>query len=330
MLWQQPAVAAPGRVFQTQVAPEPGEDLAAPCSYEMTLTDPSRTVKGAWVIFDRGRDMLRYYGDPDVQAFAQRHDLALVVPFHCRATAYEDIDVDPARGIGRALFTALSQFAKSSGHPELSSARVILLGFSGTGALVARFPEYAPDRVLAAISTDPGHFDPLGVDTINLSPRAAAVPQLIVTGGADGISGTQRPYAFFRRHFDQKSRWTFLVQNGIPHCCIINAKALVLEWLDATVMQGTSRDAGWFGFISTTPSNIDDCPSPRPAALPPWCHSARDTWGAENWLVRAAKIAREATPPDGMVTAGWMPTRSFARHWLEFISKAEHPITSLP
>ena len=141
MLWHQPALAAPGRVFQTEVAPEPGEDLAAPCSYEMTLTDPSRTVKGAWVIFDRGRDMLRYYGDPDVQAFAQRHDLALVVPFHCRATAYEDIDVDPARGIGRALFTALSQFAKSSGHPELSSARVILLGFSGTGALVARFPD---------------------------------------------------------------------------------------------------------------------------------------------------------------------------------------------
>jgi pimeloyl-ACP methyl ester carboxylesterase len=56
-------------------------------------------------------------------------------------------------------------------------AKVILLGFSGTGALVGRFPEYAPDHVLAAIASDPGHGDTFGVDTINLSTKAAAVPQ---------------------------------------------------------------------------------------------------------------------------------------------------------
>jgi hypothetical protein len=55
-----------------------------------------------WVIFDRGRDMLRYYGyygDPDVQAFAQRNDLALLMPFHCRAKSYSDINVDPTKGL---------------------------------------------------------------------------------------------------------------------------------------------------------------------------------------------------------------------------------------
>ena len=79
----QPAAAAPGIVFQTSVAPQADEDLASACRYEITLMDPSRPVRGVWVIFDRGRDMLRYYGDPDVQAFAQRHDLALMLPFHC-------------------------------------------------------------------------------------------------------------------------------------------------------------------------------------------------------------------------------------------------------
>ena len=192
----QPAATAPGVVFQTSVAPQGDDDLASACRYEMTLTDPSRIVRGVWVIFDRGRDMLRYYGDPDVQAFAQRHDLALLLPFHCRSKSETggDMNVDPSKGLGRALFSALTQLAGSSGHPELASANVILLGFSGTGSLVGRFAEYAPHRVLAVIASNPGHFDPLGVDTIALSPEAAAIPQLVLAGSADAITGTQRPY----------------------------------------------------------------------------------------------------------------------------------------
>ena len=163
----------------------------------MTLTDPSRPVRGVWVIFDRGRDMLRYYGDPDVQAFAQRHDLALMLPFHCA------LKIRDRRGHERGPFKGTRACAVLStdairgelaGHPELASAKLILLGFSGTGSLVGRFAEYAPDRVLAVIASNPGHFDPLGVDTIALSPKAAAIPQLVLAGSADRITGTQRPY----------------------------------------------------------------------------------------------------------------------------------------
>lgn len=300
-----PAVAAPGVALQTFVAPQADEDLAGPCQYEITLTDPSHAVKGVWVIFDRGRDMLRYYGDPDVQAFAERHDLALMLPFHCRAKSYEDMNMDPARGIGRALFTALAQFAESSGHHELATTRVILLGFSGTGSLVGRFPEYAPDRVLAAIPSAPGHFDPLGVDTITLTPRAASIPQLILAGSADAVSGTPRPYAYFRRHFDEGAPWTFVVQNNTPHCCIINAKALV-------------------------PSTTEDCPSPRPALVPPSCHSTKDSWGETNWMVGAATMGRGASVPGGMMPAGWLPTRAFGERWMSFMQLPQHPITSLP
>jgi hypothetical protein len=326
------AAGAEGVVFQVSVAPQPDEDLAAPCQYEMTLTDPARTIRGAWVIFDRGRDMLRYYGDPDVQAFARRHDLALVVPFHCRAKADGDIDVDPARGIGRALFAALSQFATVANHPELAATKLILLGFSGAGSLVGRFPEFAPDRVLAVVSTNPGHFDPLGVDTIALSPRAAGIPQLIIAGSADAASGIERPYAYFRKYFDRGAPWTFLVQNNTPHCCVINAKALVLEWLDAVVVNGARRDrnAGSYGFIRTAPSKRDDCPTPRLALGPPGCHSTRDTWGGTNWLAAAAEIRHAVDAPEGMMPAGWLPTRTFAKEWLSFIRQPEHPFTSLP
>jgi hypothetical protein len=329
----QSAIAAPGVVYQTSVAPQSNEDVASPCRYEITLLDPSRTIRGVWVIFDRGRDMLRYYGDPDVQAFAQRHDLALMFPFHCAAKSAAmngDMNVDPSNGLGRALFLALEQFAKSSRHPELASAKVVLLGFSGTGSLVARFPEYAPDRVLAVIAGDPGHFDPLGIDTITLSAKATAIPQLILAGSDDAVSGTERPYAYFRKYFDQGAPWTFIVQNGTPHCCIINAKALVLEWLNAVVFQHLTRNTGSYGFITTQKSKATECPPPIPPANPIWCRGATDSWGGSNWLVTSAKVEGRPTSPGGMMPAGWLPNRRFAQLWLPFVTDPQHPVTSIP
>jgi dienelactone hydrolase len=335
-LLAQPAYARPGVVFQTSVTPQPDEDLAAPCRYEITLTDPARTIKGVWVIFDRGRDMLRYYGDPQVQTFVERHDWALLLPFHCAAKSYStplergDMNIDPAKGIGRSLFAALTQLAQSSQHPELASSKLILLGFSGAGSLAGRLAGYAPDRVLTVIAAGPGHFDPLGVDTINLSPQAAAIPELIITGSADAISGTQRPYAYFRKHFDQGAPWTFVVQNKTPHCCIVNAKALILQWLDAVVIQRLTRTTGWYGFMKTVPSETAECPTPYPPAVPIWCRGTKDSWGGDNWSVSAATIARRPSPPRGTLPAGWLPTRAFAKQWLSFVTQPEHPIASLP
>jgi len=185
--------AAQGVVFQTSVAPKPDEDILDACHYEITILNPAKPIRAVWVIFDQGRDMLRYYGDPDVQTFAYREDLALLLPFHCRAKGYEDMDVAPPQGIARALFTALEQLAEPSGHQELASARLILMSFSGGGSLVARLAGYAPDRVIAAIPADPSQFDPLGMDTVNLSQTALAIPLLILTGSAAPVSGTKRP-----------------------------------------------------------------------------------------------------------------------------------------
>jgi hypothetical protein len=326
----RPAAVAPGVVFQTSVEPAEGEDIASACRYELTLLDPSRTVRGVWVIFDRGRDMLRYYGDPDVHEFARRHDLALMLPFHCRAKSYEEMNVDPSKGLGRALFSALTQIAKSSGHQELASAKVILLGFSGTGSLVGRFADYAPDRIMAIVATDPGHFEPLGMETINLSSKAAAIAQFVLVGSDDAVSGTQRPYDYFLRHFEKGAPWTFGVQNRVPHCCVINAKPLVLQWLDAVAIRGLTRATGSYGFIQTRPSEADECPKPLPPAKPIWCRGATDSWRGANWMIAAAEVDRRPNPPKGMMPSGWLPDRKFASLWKTFVTKPAHPITSLP
>jgi hypothetical protein len=327
------SVAAQGAVFQSSVTPLPDEDLASNCRYELTLTDRERTIRGVWVIFDRGRDILRIYADPEVRAFAQRHDLALLLPFHCRAKSGTDgdLNMDPAKGIGRALLAALGQFAELSGHRELASAKLILLGFSGTGSLVGRFAAYAPDRVLAVVATHPGH-NPLGLETIDLTPKAAAIPQFILAGSTDRITGTARPYAYFRKYFDRGAPWTFVVQNKTPHCCVINAKALVLMWLDAVVVQRVTRgsDAERYGFIRTAPETVQGCPNLFPPAVPIWCHGAKDAWGGNNWSVSTAAIEPRPSPPQEMMPAGWLPTPSFAKQWLSFVTQPDHPVMSLP
>jgi hypothetical protein len=190
------AFAADGAVFQTTVAPLPDEDLAAPCHYELTLPDRSQSVNTVWVIFDRGRDMLRYYGDPEVLRFAERQHWALVLAFQCPGKApddHDDINVQPAQGLGRALFSALDQLAATAHHPELSSAKLVLLGFSGTGVLAARFAGYAPQRLAAVIPANAGHFDPVGLSTLRLTEQGQAVPQFILAGSQDAVSGVSRP-----------------------------------------------------------------------------------------------------------------------------------------
>jgi hypothetical protein len=99
-----------------------------------------------------------------------------------------DLNMDPSKGIGRALLAALGQFAKLSGHQELASAKLILLGFSGTGSLVGRFAAYAPDRVLAVVATHPGR-NPLGLEILAIRGGSVGggreVHRTTFRGGAD-------------------------------------------------------------------------------------------------------------------------------------------------
>jgi dienelactone hydrolase len=312
---------------ETTVAPLPGEDFAGPCRYDISFPAGKGTAKAVWVTFDRGQDIMKFYEDPDVLSFARRHRLALMMPHQCPGKntlgGPNEMDMDPSHGVGRALFTALNQFAQQTGHTELSSAKLILLGFSGTGALFAHFVGYAPDRIVASIPADPGHYDPVGIDNVHLPPSALDVPELIMTGGADKISGTQRPYDYFRLYRDRGAPWAFLVQNRTPHCCIINTKRVLLLWLEEIIklrqpssskhLHRVDDRRGWLGFIRTCPSDV------------------HDDWGGNTWNACDASIRQAGQlPPNDLIPAGWFPSRQVAQEWLEFIKQPEHPVTSMP
>ena len=171
-LLRSPIFAQAQEERKTLVSPLPDEEILRPCEYRLLLPQASDAVRAVWTIFDRGQDYLRWYQDPQVRAFAAQHRLALVFAMQCRSKEREDMIVEPKRGVGRALFTAFDQFAESEHRPELRTARVIVLGWSGAGSLVGRLAGYRPERYLVGIAYAPGQYEPLGMDTIELSEDA--------------------------------------------------------------------------------------------------------------------------------------------------------------
>src|SRR5271170_767768 len=119
--------------YKTVDPPRPGENIDQPCRYQASFPAGGRPVKAAWVTYDRGPDITKFYFDADVLAFAAKNDLAMVLARQCPATRTSEkgeMDMYPEHGLGRSLFTALNSLGDESGHPELGSAKLIVLGFS--------------------------------------------------------------------------------------------------------------------------------------------------------------------------------------------------------
>ena len=314
--------------FKTTVQPLPGENLNGPCSFELSIPSPAKHVRAVWITYDRGYDISRYYSDAEVRAFARKQAIALMLARQCPAKLpptgeQGEMDMDMSRGVARSIFAALNDFSRQSDHPEISGAKLIVMGFSGIGAMFAHFVRYAPDRVLAAILANPGQTEPYGMKDMTLDPNAFAVPQFIITGGIDDRGGTQRPWDYFSRHWSRGAPWVFLVQNGLPHCCVINAKALILGWLDQIVklrepatntpLRTINVTKGWNGFI-------------RPCE-----NGKRDTWGGSDWNVCDASIQPTGIPaPTSRAAGGWLPSHRLASDWLVFIREQKHPADSFP
>ena len=312
--------------FATAVTPLPNEDIASDCHYELAIPVPNHPVRGVWVIFDRGQDVHDLFSDAKVQAFAQRYRLALLLHGHCPGKApedHEDMNMEPSKGLGRALFTALDQFAHDTGHGELAKAKLIFLGFSGAGCLSARLAASVPEKTIAAILSAPGHYDPLGIDTVDLKAPALAIPEFILAGGADTVSGTTRPYQYFQKYTERGAPWIFVAQNKSPHCCTANARDFMLHWLEAVIQQRLAASSddplremnqsnGWQAFLKTVDTKT------------------KDSFGLRTLNVVDAKVEKsKRRVPKSMIAAGWLPNRTLAREWRSFVQQPQHPILPL-
>jgi dienelactone hydrolase len=313
---------SPVSPLHTSVAPKEGEDIAKACEYDMAAP-PSGELRAVFVIFERGRDMQSFYADPVVRSFAEKQHIALMMPRHCASKQYEDIDVDPGKGLGRSLLTALDQFAVQTKHPELSRVPLAVLGFSGAGSLAARLPAFAPDRIAAVVLANAGQFEPLGLDTVQHTLASVKVPEFILVGSKDDHVGTQRAYEYFSRFWPEGAPWVYVTQNGVPHCCVVNARDLILEWLDAVLtvrleprkgpMAPVDRNKGYRGYIQVATTDTHDA-----WKLPTSEVLFASTYGSHDDALKSG------------IPAGWLPTKRFAEDWKVFVGQTFHPALSMP
>lgn len=312
--------------FATVVTPLPNEDIASDCHYELAIPVLNHPVRAVWVIFDRGHDVHDLFGDTNVQAFARRYRLALLLHGHCPGKApedHEDMNMEPSKGLRRALFTALDQFAHNTRHSELAKAKLIFLGFSGAGSLSARLAASVPERTIAAILSAPGHNEPQGIDTLDLKAPALTIPELILVGGADTVSGTARPYQYFLKYRERGAPWIFVAQNKSPHCCTANARDLMLHWLKAVIqrrlaasyddpLREMDQSNGWHAFLKTQENET------------------KDSFGLRTFTVVGAEVEKsKRRVPNSMIVSGWLPSRALAREWQSFVRQPQHPILPL-
>lgn len=272
----------------------------------MVLPEIPNPIRAAWVIFDRGQDYLQWFRDRRVRAFASQHHLALVLALQCRSKEREDMIVLPEKGVGRSLFSALDQFADSAGRPELKTIGIIAMGWSGAGSLVGRLSGYRPERYVAGIAYAPGQYEPLGMDTIELSDQAMRNPQLIIANGGDNINGTERPYGYFKKYYERGAPWTFVVQNRTPHCCLQNAQTLILEWLRAILAAGEPwrLGEGDHGYITVELAKVVD------------------EWKRPVFNAVSSRIGPKGKGKRGELPSGWMPSSMFSSEWLVFTGKS--------
>jgi hypothetical protein len=159
----------------------------------------------------------------------------------------------------------------------------------------------APDRVVAAVLSAPGHYEPFGINTVSLSKDALVIPELIIAGGRDDVSGTVRPYSYFQNYRSLGAPWAFVLQNNSPHCCTANAKDLILEWLKAIIelrnrtssgrrLARINQAQGWTGFVRTQLTDT------------------KDSFGSQTFNVVGALIEKSnKNQPVGWMAAGWLP-----------------------
>lgn len=211
----------------------------------------------------------------------------------------------PEKGVGRALFSAISQFAESEDRPELKTIGIIAMGWSGAGALVARLAGYRTERYLAGIAYAPGQYEPLGMDTIELSDQAIRSPQLIIANGGDNINGTERPYGYFKKYYERGAPWTFVVQNRTPHCCLQNAQTLILEWLRAILSVGKNKPLGIGdqGYITLELAKVVD------------------EWKRPVFNAVSSRIGPKGKAKRGELPSGWMPSPMFSHEWVVFTGR---------
>lgn len=224
-------------VFDLSIIPRKGEkfDTAA---FRLWLPDHAGPVKGVAVVLDGiNVDGRHLGGRAQWQNFAKTNSLALVSCY------FKTDDLSPSNiiykqaeyGSGRALLAGLVALGQASGHPEMGTVPLFLLGYSAGGQFSYSFACFCPERTAAFVPNKSGNFLP--------PPTAAvrAIPGLFITGEKDKIFPNPVTREFVLKNRKLGARWCVVVEPKYGHNTA-NANDLALPFFEA-VMRSWDRPA---------------------------------------------------------------------------------------
>ena len=206
-------------------------------SFHLWLPDNAGPLQGVAVVLDGiNVDGRHLAGRKQWQDFAQRNSLALVACYFRTDDLGNTLTYSQAEhGSGRALLAGLAALGKSSGHPEMGTVPIFVLGFSAGGQFSYSFACFCPERTAAFVSNKGG---------IYLTPptdAARAIPGLFIMGEKDTVSRHAAIRKIFTENRKLGANWFMAVEPKYGHNTA-NANDLALPFFEA-VMRNREKPA---------------------------------------------------------------------------------------
>ena len=302
----------------TSIAPIAGEDLARPCTYDIEMPSGNEqgvipSVKGVFVVFDRPPlDTGTVFNNDGIRSATQTAGFAVMLAHQCNAKTFADLQPEAAKGPGRTLFAALDHFAVSLKHPELSTAKVLVYGFSSSAYLGATLMNYAPDRVIGAVLYAPAAATS-NLDGVPVTPGAAQIPALILGNAQDNLAGTTRPMRLYQRGIAAGAPWAFGLTNGIGHCCNYASVDIDAAFIAAIGSGSTAKAA-----VASAPGALQAGVTARSNFA---CNfdGVWDALGLPNCSIVSPALGMPA--PNQQRSINYFPDQNTAEKWLAFVQK---------
>lgn len=194
------------------------------------------TQLDAWLVLMPGSngDGRTEVDDPQWQAFAARHHLALLGCYftdkpHEFMMAEEYMFA--AAGSGDTLLHAIRQLALNSGQVALSDAPMLLWGMSAGGQFNYEMACWKPERIIGFVVNKGGFY------YTAMSPVAARkVPALFFTGENDMTYRTTVVKGIYALNRRIGACWAWAQEAGIGHD-VGRSMEMALQWFDAVLAQ---------------------------------------------------------------------------------------------
>lgn len=294
----------------------PGE-LAFPVNYTIWIPPGVDRIRGV-VVHQHGcgegscKSGLTGAFDLHWQALAKKHDCALLAPAYEQPQAADcQLWCDPRNGSAAAFERCLSDFAKASGHAELTDVPWALWGHSGGGHWVGGMVMLYPQKVIAAwlrsgvplLEQDPNQSK---IKHHQLPDAALKVPMNCNLGTKEGYSVKNADFSgvwpsnekFFRRIREAGGLIGVAIDPKSSHECG-NQRYLAIVWLDACMQMRLSNS--------------------------PQTNTLNDISTSAAWLGNheSIDIQSQSNFRGEIRLSSWLPNEAVAKSWKEYCTSAE-------